>query len=374
MVWTNQVQNLVLVAGTGISGIFVYDPSAGAGNLIGSMTDAAADPFGNVTEKGVSAYVIDINSIREAVNLNASNINGMAGLSIRDTAHPPFAPPGVYGQGSGAAPGASKAVAFLDSGLVANADVDAVVTAQSQTHSGVTGGVVNLLAGQMTLGNTSTLVVNDNTGALTLGQPVATPASTAGSQIFSSTNGVPSIETVHGLAGQLPAIQSDNSPHSVGNTASAGNITKTWSIPGSDAVAGTSYVLRTFASFTIGQTTAETLTIGISLNGVNTALATLGAAFNGGTLSATYDLPLELTVQVDAAGVDTPQIALSGPLGNTSANRLATNSANMAGHSNVLTFTKANTNTVALYAQWGGTGGSVQTISTIWSKLYREGP
>lgn len=53
--WTNQVQNQVIVAGAN-GGVFVYDPAPGFGNLIASITDAAEDPYGNATLKGVTTY------------------------------------------------------------------------------------------------------------------------------------------------------------------------------------------------------------------------------------------------------------------------------------------------------------------------------
>lgn len=177
------------------------------------------------------------------------------------------------------------------------------------------------------------------------------------------------------FAGYVPLVQVDGTTSSVGNTATAGDITAAWTVPASDGVAGTSYVIRALATLTIGQTTAETLTIGADIDaGTLIPLATLGAAFNGSTLSATYDIPLTLTLDVDAVSANTPQIWLDGPLGNTSANRLSVNSANMSGNSNTATWTKTSAHTLAIYAQWGGAGGSVQVIKTIKSKFYREGP
>jgi hypothetical protein len=55
--WTNQVVNRLIVAGSGPgTGVFVYDPTAGAGNLIASMTDATTDQLGNTTQPGVTSY------------------------------------------------------------------------------------------------------------------------------------------------------------------------------------------------------------------------------------------------------------------------------------------------------------------------------
>src|SRR5215469_4666747 len=221
--WTNQVQNLIIVAGTGTSGVFVYDPTAGTGNLIASLTDAVKYPYGNVTEKGVSAYVIDVNSIREAVNLNVNNVNGLAGLSIRDTANPPADPPGIYGQGSN---GTMKlAVALLDSGLVTGADVDAVVSAQSQTHSAITNGLVQALAGQVQLGNIPTLIVDDNAGAANLHQAlIAAPAAPGnGYSHYANAVSYPAVITTSGVTGRLPVRQTDLAAHAAGNDASVHN-------------------------------------------------------------------------------------------------------------------------------------------------------
>jgi hypothetical protein len=167
------------------------------------------------------------------------------------------------------------------------------------------------------------------------------------------------VSSPHGFQGTLPIIQVDTSTNSVGNTGTAGDITTSWPVPASDGVKGVTYTIKALALMQIGQTTAETLTLGVDIGGTQTPLATLGASFNGSTLSATYDIPLELSLMVDAVGANTPQVWLSGPLGNTSANRLSVNSANMSGHSNATTFTKTSANTLAIYAQWGGAGGSV---------------
>jgi len=202
--------------------------------------------------------------------------------------------------------------------------------------------------------------------------PVA-PAETI-SQLFSSSLGTPSAITQNGLSGGLTLVQADISTHAAGNTATAADITKAWTVPANDGQEGTAYTIKCRVAVNTGQTTAETLTLGVDINGTQTAIATLGAAFNSGALNTAYDIPVELTVVVDAVGANTPEIYLNGPLGDTGANRLSTNSANMSGHVNTATFNKANTNTIALYAQWGGAGGSDQTAGTLSSRFYREGP
>ena len=183
------------------------------------------------------------------------------------------------------------------------------------------------------------------------------------------------VSSPHGVQGTIPIVQTDISTNAVGNTGTAGDITTAWTVPASDGAAGVTYTIKALASVETGATNTETLTIGADIDaGTLVPLATLGAAFNGSALSTAYDIPLELVLMVDAVGVSTPQIYLNGPLGDTSANRLATNSANMSGHSNTATWTKTSAHTLAVYAQWGAAGGTGQNIQTIASRLYREGP
>jgi hypothetical protein len=63
---------LVIVFGTGFSGVFVYDPSPAAGDLIASMAAAqATDPYSNVYLPGVVGY-FDTGSGLQAVQLGTS--------------------------------------------------------------------------------------------------------------------------------------------------------------------------------------------------------------------------------------------------------------------------------------------------------------
>ena len=374
--WTNQVKNLVIVAGTGTSGVFVYDPTAGTGNLIASLTDATADPYGNVTKKGVTAYIVSGGDIY-AVNLNQVGPGGAPMVSLQDITSPPNVPGGVTGFVNSA-----QATVSLISGKETGGDVSASVNVQSATNSGITSGLVRLLAGQVQIGLNSTVIVNDQTNQESANLSVALPAAPSspatGPALYSNASGNLATVTPSGLAGTMPVTQVDLSTHSAGNTATATDVTKVWTIPAANAVAGTVYTLRGHLTVNTGQTTIETLTLGIDLNnsvtGPTTALATLGTAFNGGALNTSYDVPFELRIAVDANGADTPQVVLNATLADLSANRLSTNSANMHGHANGLTFTKASSNTIALYAQWGGAGGSAQNAQTIWSELVREGP
>lgn len=146
--WTNQpvITPLVIVAGTGTSGVFVYDPTAAAGNLIASMTDATADPFGNVTVKGVASYVL-FSGDKFAVALNQVGPGGLPGATVLDTASVPLTAAGMYA----ASAASGTAQALLYSGRVAGGDIAAGVTLHSATDSGTTGGTAAIAAGLTTI-------------------------------------------------------------------------------------------------------------------------------------------------------------------------------------------------------------------------------
>lgn len=201
----------------------------------------------------------------------------------------------------------------------------------------------------------------DSSGAITL-QPGGSAG--AADQVLSS-----------GLSGGIPATQLDRTALSVGNSVTATDLTTAWTIPAHDGDNGARYMLETFITATTGATAAETLTIGLDLNaGTLIPLATLGASFNGSALSTTYDIPVRLSV-VPGAGATAAdaQISLSAMVGDTSANRLATNSAVMTGHSNTTAWDTTTVKTVAVYAVWGGTGGTGQSASAQWSEFTRSG-
>jgi hypothetical protein len=211
------------------------------------------------------------------------------------------------------------------------------------------------------------------------GQPLlqlhsSTGLLSAAAQVKANAQGILNVLDAGGLTGAVPLVQVDMSANSAGNNNTAALITKAWPVGANEGAAGTTYRIKALATLNTGQTTIETLTLGVDIGGTKTALATLGASFNGSALNTAYAIPLELALTVDAVSAGTPEIYLSGPLGDTAANRLATNSANMTGFSHTAAWDKTASNTLAIYAQWGGAGGSAQTCGTIASRLYREGP
>ena len=252
--------------------------------------------------------------------------------------------------------------------------VTTVYTAASQAGPWTAGTQLNLEASNHAALLADIAHIYGLSGAPLLELHSGTGLLSAAAAMSANAQGILNIGAASGLSGAVPLTQTDLSTHTAPNDGSVHDVTKTWTIPASDAAAGTIYTLKGHLLVNTGQTTIETLTLGIDLNGTTTALATLGTAFNGGALNTSYDAAFELIITADAEGADTPQVALNATLADLSANRLATNSANMHGHANGLTFTKSSSNTAALYAQWGGAGGSAQNAHTDWSLLRREGP
>lgn len=241
----------------------------------------------------------------------------------------------------------------------------------SWESSGLVDPFGNILPSVAGVQGSGAFTVGSYVGVTTPGSLPAAPAT--GFRLYANGNGTMSAVVSSGLAGNIPLIQVDVSAHNVGNTATAGDITKTWVINANDGVLGTVYKIQTYAQLVMGATTAETITLGIDLNGTKTPLATLGASFNGSALSVDYDLPIELVIEINSNGTNAPRISLNSGISDTSANRLSTNTAYLAGHSDILTWNVGNNNSMAVYAVWGGAGGTGQNIATVSSRLYREG-
>lgn len=212
------------------------------------------------------------------------------------------------------------------------------------------GGLSADTAGNMTLGAAANLTLNTTAGAL---------RGTRDAVAF---------------AGYLPLVQVDTTTNGAGNDALVHDITTAWPVPANDGVKGTTYVIKTAISVNTGQTTIETLTLGVDIGGTTTAMATLGVAFNGGALNRPYIVGAELALTVDELGTNTPHIYLTAPMADTSTNRLSTTTVDLGGQASAATWNKTVSNTLAIFAQWGGAGGSAQSAQTTSSRFYREGP
>jgi hypothetical protein len=188
------VASRVIIVGAG-GELLVYNPSAGAGNLVVSITgQATTDPFGNQVRQGVADYVtVAGDEIAVQLGLGSFAGTGAAGLFTHDQTHPASSDPFIGATNSSS----TACVAVLYSGNTTGLSSGAGIEAEDSVTSGVTGGTVNIVAGQLlfqgaTLFNGTTLTVtNANvTGTLT----VAGSTSTGGpdSSGFFNTQGLAS--------------------------------------------------------------------------------------------------------------------------------------------------------------------------------------
>jgi hypothetical protein len=84
---------LVLVSGTGVTGVFVYQGAPGPTTLIASMTNSPTDPFGTPTYPSVAAYAAGTERVAAQLdagevifNRGASVINAPAAVGSNDAA------------------------------------------------------------------------------------------------------------------------------------------------------------------------------------------------------------------------------------------------------------------------------------------------
>lgn len=370
----NSAGKIVDQIASGDGSVRVYNSSgAGLGNLIASVAPAgSSDSFGNVYDAGVTAYVVDVNSLRMAVNLNVSSVGGNAGLSVQDIAHPPHSAPGAYGQGSGSG-GLSRAVAFIDSGLVTVSDVDAVVSAQSQTHSAVTNGLVQALAGEVDLGATPTLIVNDNNGTATLHQALlSVPAAPGnGFSLYADASSAPAAITTSGIHGGLPMVQTDTGANTNANAGGATRISAIWTVPANDMQAGTVYELEVPYVATLE---GNTFQLGLSVDGSGSfnASATLAAAIVGaGTQVQGF---VRTVITVLTTGVSgTIQVFLDGAVQTAGVQTTYGNSAALTGRQLSTVIDTTASHTFRINSLWGASNAS-QTVTGYGSVFTRKGP
>lgn len=378
---------IVIVSGPS-AGLFVYAGTPALGNPpVFWATSAATDPFGNVipSTSGVAASGTFRagNTITNASGTVAYTGNPAAGNMLFSDA------PVAFTDASGNSVLAGFTAYTASTAINIGPGGSAPLTWYSGTQAAWTPGtamamqVVNQLTvfcnaiSQIPVTGSGVTVVSYNlAGVLQLAAQAVTPGATSATaaNLWGNALGNLTVQNNKGLIGNMPAVQVDTTTGAAGNDALLHNLTTSWPVPAGDGAKGTIYTIKGFILLNTGQTTIQLFTIGVTIDGVNTALATLGASFNGGALNTGYDCPLELTLVVDDVALNTPLITLDGPLGDISANRLATNSANMAGHTGTASWAKASAHTWSVTGQWGGAGGTAQSAQMLYSKLTREGP
>jgi hypothetical protein len=133
---------LVIVSGPG-AGVFVYSPSAGAGNLVASMAGAAGtDSYGNAYVAGVTAYPT-VSGQKYAVELG--NLSGpyaaLAALTFASMTSPPAAPAAIAALSNGTDSGVT-----IESGAGLGAAASSLSVLDS-VAGGQPGGLISLAAG-----------------------------------------------------------------------------------------------------------------------------------------------------------------------------------------------------------------------------------
>ena len=175
----------VIVSGPSgaVVGVFVYaaGTTPGAGNEpIASMTNQTADPFTNPTRTGVAAYTL-IAGDQIAVQLGQGSFAGTpaAGLFTHDMTAPANSDPFIGALNSSSA----FCTAAIFSGKTTGGATGAGVECADSVTSGVSGGTVNVVGGQLLFqggtffdGTTLTVTNATVTGSLSVAGSTSTGA------------------------------------------------------------------------------------------------------------------------------------------------------------------------------------------------------
>src|SRR5215472_4787380 len=84
MGWENSFFSLLIVnASGGFTGLFVYSPTVGAGNLIASVSaSSGTDPYGNALISGVTSYNPAAGPPFEAISLQAGEVEFFSAAAL----------------------------------------------------------------------------------------------------------------------------------------------------------------------------------------------------------------------------------------------------------------------------------------------------
>lgn len=347
-------------------GEFIYSGAPAAGNLIASLTPASGtnDGLTNPYARGVNAYVV-VGGVTYAIGLNQTGAFGFPGVSIEDIANPPAVPAGMFASASN---GATKlARAYVISGSVTGPDIASAVRLASATDSGTANGLIEILAGLTQVGATGTLEVNDNTGTVTLANPLLSNPATPGSggALYSDTNNDVAAINGGGAWGALPMVQTDSSTISSGNVTAKTAITIGYGVQSN--VIGTIYELTTWFNGTWG---GQLLTFYAGITGAWTQVGqSIGAIFGAGVASGDQVAGwAKLVCQV--VSLTTMRIHLEGTIFDTSQNAGHTStSTQVALGGTVATGVAFAAGNVLSIAVAFGAAAAGQTIQTFGSKL-----
>ena len=186
------VASRVIIIGTG-GELLVYSPAAGAGNLIVSIAAMpGTDPYGNAYLEGITAYVT-IGGDRIAVELGQGSFAGSptAALFTHDQTSPAFFDP-MVGAVQASAAGCSM---VLYSGQSTGGASVSGVQASDSVFSGVAGGQLEFIGGQVVV--QGTLTIDGDLILTTINGSANTGTSGLTSGVINGTSGAASAGTAH---------------------------------------------------------------------------------------------------------------------------------------------------------------------------------
>lgn len=232
-----QVVRATLVIVSGFQGVFVYNGKPGPGTLIGSVTDATHDPFGNPTVPTIAAY-----------DVGAGRWTAVTGAGVALGTHDPATTTTVAASitHNDANTPSGQAQLVIESAFT-GAGSAVVETMKSASADGT-----KLTSWQLVTGNLVAITADEATATITEGLALVNTAGTAAN---------PSLVT-----------------------------TDTWQNLGSPSIANTTVNVSQYARMPFGVGTSPMMCIDVSIT-VNAGGAAAGVYTFASTLAAAYRFP-----------------------------------------------------------------------------------
>ena len=373
--WDNQLVSVIVIsAGGNFTGLFIYSPVPGVGNLVGSWAaQAGTDPFGNAYPAGLSVgantqqqvelvlnaflganVIFPLNNSNYANNLSA----GVASLGSFRTGTPEFAGLAINGPQTTIAGHQDFIEMSFNSSNIAGSSF-----ANCEIFYVDTTGLATAFFGVDSLG------VNCF-NAVSFWRVPSTPATpNNGFKLWGDiTTGQMTVMTQSGLQGRLASNQSDLTTNTNNNNVTQ-PITKSWAIPANDAQAGSVYYIEVPFSGTLQ---AQQLNIGLIQDGVFVNVVPVGAAAFGAGTTIVGTVRATIKILTTGAG-GTAQWDFDGTLTNSAINRTTATGVGLQGRRITNAFDTTVSHTLAIGTNWA-VAAAGETISGIGSNFNRMGP
>lgn len=352
--WNNQLVSLLIITAPSgaYAGIFVYSPSPGTGNLIGSWAaQAGTDPYGNAYPAGLDVTVGTITG----VTISGGTISGgtITGATISSTV---FNGTNFILNSSGF---------FFYSGTPALGNLATSVANVAGTDS---------------FGNTYPAGFDGQ--QLTLTNQSGTPPAVSGAGVLFSNSGG-KLRFLHSTGNNNFLQRSDPniSQTTIGNVTTANPISTSITYQANEGQVGSEYEIEADGVLQTGTVAAVSISFGVAVDGtILGGQVTVGATYLVISSSFWYTLRGRLTIlTTGSGGGGTCVITTDGAMGKQGANAGASTSfpvtytpmgATSGGTSKL--FDTTVTHTITLYAQWAGTNTG-QVLTTYRQRATRRG-